>query len=95
LPEVRLAGYGREAQVRRPPAEDKRVAMDDLLTAEQAAAILQLSPKTIKDWLRAGKLTGCKIGRLWRVKPADLEAFIQASRRWHGGEAQADPRKDR
>jgi excisionase family DNA binding protein len=68
--------------------------MDDLLTAEQAAAILQLSPKTIKDWLRAGKLTGCKIGRLWRVRPADLEAFIQASRRWHAGEAQADPRKD-
>ena len=95
LPEVRLAGYGREAQTRRSPAEEKRAAIDDLLTAEQAAAILQLSPKTIKDWLRAGKLTGCKIGRLWRVRPADLEAFIQASRRWHTGEAQADPRKDR
>jgi excisionase family DNA binding protein len=69
--------------------------MDDLLTVEQAAAILQLSPKTIKDWLRAGKLTGCKIGRFWRVRPADLEAFIQASRRWRGSEAQADPRPDR
>jgi excisionase family DNA binding protein len=46
--------------------------MDDLLTPEQAAAILQVSPKTLKDWLRAGKLTGCKIGRFWRVKAADL-----------------------
>ena len=69
--------------------------MDDLLTAEQAAAILQLSPKTVKDWLRAGKLTGCKIGRFWRVKAADLEAFVQASRRWCGGEEPADSRKDR
>jgi excisionase family DNA binding protein len=69
--------------------------MDELLTAEQAAAILQLSPKTIKDWLRAGKLPGCKIGRLWRVKPEDLEAFIQASHRWHGREEPADPRNDR
>ena len=69
--------------------------MDDLLTAEQAAAILQLSPKTVKDWLRAGKLTGCKIGRFWRIKPADLEAFIQASRLWRGKEGPADPRKDR
>jgi excisionase family DNA binding protein len=54
--------------------------MDELLTTEQAAAILQLTPKTIKDWLRAGKLTGYKMGRLWRVTEADLEALIQASR---------------
>jgi excisionase family DNA binding protein len=54
--------------------------MDRLFTAEQAAAIFQLSPKTVKDWLRAGKLTGYKIGRVWRVKGADLEAFIRTSR---------------
>jgi excisionase family DNA binding protein len=54
--------------------------MHELLTAKQVAALLQLSPKTVKDWLQAGKLTGCKIGRVWRVKEADLEAFIQASR---------------
>ena len=69
--------------------------MDELLTPEQAAAILQLSPKTIKDWLRAGKLTGCKVGRVWRVKPADLEAFIQASRRLHAREEEANPLKER
>jgi excisionase family DNA binding protein len=50
--------------------------MEELLMAEQVAAILQVSPKTIKDWLRACKLPGCKIGRLWRVKAADLEEFI-------------------
>jgi excisionase family DNA binding protein len=54
--------------------------MDELLTTQQVAAILQLSPKTVKDWLRAGKLTGYKIGRVWRVKEADLEAFIRGSR---------------
>lgn len=37
--------------------------MQELLTVEQAAATLLLSPKTITGWLRAGKLTGCKIGR--------------------------------
>jgi excisionase family DNA binding protein len=60
--------------------------MYELLTAEQAAATLQLSPKTIKDWLRAGKLTGCKIGRRWRVREVDLEAFIQASLMVHVSE---------
>jgi Helix-turn-helix domain len=49
----------------------------------------------MKDWLRAGKLTGCKIGRLWRVKQADLEAFIQASRLLRGREAHAGPLKGR
>jgi excisionase family DNA binding protein len=54
--------------------------MVELFTPEQVAVTLQLSPKTVKGWLRIGKLTGCKIGRVWRVKEADLEAFIQASR---------------
>ena len=69
--------------------------MDDLFTAEQVAAILQLSPKTIKDWLRAGKLPGCKIGRVWRVRKEDLEAFIQGARTWRGSEAPVDPRHAR
>ena len=60
--------------------------MHELLTAEQAAATLQLSPKTLKGWLRAGKLTGCKIGRQWRVREMDLEAFIQASLIMRGSE---------
>jgi excisionase family DNA binding protein len=68
--------------------------MDELFTAEQVATILQLSPKTIKDWLRAGKLLGCKIGRVWRVTPVDLEAFIQASRRWHGSAVPTAPSLD-
>jgi excisionase family DNA binding protein len=68
--------------------------MHDLFTAEQVAAILQLSPKTIKDWLRAGKLPGYKIGRVWRVRQADLETFIQGARAWRGSEAQADPRQE-
>jgi excisionase family DNA binding protein len=36
--------------------------MHALLTVEQAAATLQIRPKTVLGWLREGKLTGCKIG---------------------------------
>ena len=63
--------------------------MRELLTAEQAAAALQLSPKTIKGWLRAGKLTGCKMGHQWRVREVDLETFIQASLMGHVSEPTA------
>lgn len=48
-----------------------------LMTPEQAADRLAVSPKTLRDWLRRGQLRGVKVGRLWRVREADLEAFIQ------------------
>jgi excisionase family DNA binding protein len=51
--------------------------MEDLLTVEQAAAKLQISPKTLKDWLRAGRLKGVRLGKLWRVKERDLEEFVE------------------
>lgn len=50
--------------------------MEDLLTVEQAAAKLQIKPKTLKDWLRAGRIRGVRVGKLWRLKESDLEAFI-------------------
>lgn len=51
-----------------------------LLTPEQAAERLSVSPETIKKWLRAGKLNGVKVSVLWRVREEDLEEFIQIRR---------------
>lgn len=54
--------------------------MEDLLTVEQAAAKLQVTPRTIKNWIRTGRLKGYKAGgRIWRLKESDLEAFLEAS----------------
>ncbi|MCG0278535.1 MAG: helix-turn-helix domain-containing protein [Thermanaeromonas sp.] len=50
--------------------------MDRLLTPEEAAEILAVSPKSIREWLRQGKLKGVKAGRLWRIRERDLEAFL-------------------
>lgn len=50
---------------------------ENLLTPDEAAERLAVSPKTLRDWLRTGALRGVKVGRLWRVRPTDLEAFIQ------------------
>jgi excisionase family DNA binding protein len=48
-----------------------------VFTPEQVAEKLSVSPKTVKDWLRSGKLRGVKVGRLWRVRERDLEAFLE------------------
>lgn len=51
----------------------------DLLTIEEVAAMLKLSPFTVGQYLREGKLPGRKIGRHWRVLRSELEQFIQGS----------------
>jgi len=50
---------------------------EKLLTPEEVAERLVMSPKTIRDWLRKGKLKGVKTGKLWRIRERDLEAFIE------------------
>jgi excisionase family DNA binding protein len=54
--------------------------MDDFLSPEAAAKRLGIKLRTVLDWLRTGKLPAYKFGRQWRIKRADLEAFIEASR---------------
>lgn len=53
---------------------------DPLLTPEQVADRLHISRLTIGNWLRSGKLKGVKVGRLWRVRERDLEAFLEQGR---------------
>lgn len=50
--------------------------MDQLLTPEQVAERLQVQAKTVRAWLNSKALKGVKLGRLWRVKEADLSAFL-------------------
>ena len=55
------------------------MGQDDILTLEQAANRAQVAVKTMREWLRTGKLKGIKAGRLWRVRAHDLERFFEES----------------
>ena len=46
----------------------------DLLTVEETAAMLRVSPETIRRWLRKGELTGADTPAGWRIARADIEA---------------------
>ena len=39
---------------------------------------LAVSPKSIRQWLREGRLKGLRAGKLWRIKVDDLEQFLHA-----------------
>jgi excisionase family DNA binding protein len=50
----------------------------EYLTAEQAAAKLQMHPRTVRRLLAQGKIPGTKIGlRQWRISDAALREYIE------------------
>ena len=52
---------------------------DPLLTAEQAAEYLGVSHWTVRRLIARGELRGVYLGRLLRVRPSDLEAFLSSA----------------
>ncbi|WP_374709331.1 helix-turn-helix domain-containing protein [Desmospora profundinema] len=48
-----------------------------MLTPEEAAERLAVSPNTIRKWLRSGKLQGYKLPNVWRIRESDLNQFIE------------------
>jgi excisionase family DNA binding protein len=51
--------------------------MEKYYTPDQVAEILMVSAKTIREWLKKGRLKGSKLGpRLWRISETDLQKFV-------------------
>ncbi len=56
---------------------------DRLLTLREAAEVLRLSPRTVREYVSRGEIEGRIIGGRWRFRRADLDAFFQnAPREW-------------
>ena len=53
------------------------MAEEKLLTPAQVADRLQIHERTVTRWLRDGYLRGFKLGKEWRIAPADLAAFME------------------
>jgi len=54
--------------------------VERLLSVPEAAALLGCSEAAIRKWLYQRRLRGVRVGRLVRLRLADLEAFVQPSR---------------
>ena len=53
---------------------------EKLLSPEAAAELLDVSPATVRGWLRSGILQGSKVGggKLWRISESAIDEFIKA-----------------
>ncbi len=48
----------------------------EILTADEAASLLQVAPETVIDLLKASELAGRKVGGEWRTTRRALVNFI-------------------
>ena len=51
-------------------------AFEPLLNTVDAAALLQIHPKTLERWAREGRLPAHDLGR-WRFRASELDAWLR------------------
>ena len=57
--------------------EEPTFTFNKILTVPQAAEQLQVSERTVYEWLRDGKLPGRKIGKVWRLSADAINDFLR------------------
>jgi len=62
--------------------------LPELLNVEQVASYLKLHEVTVLNFARRGKLPGFKVGREWRFRADDIQAWITAQRKLQDNFAQ-------
>jgi excisionase family DNA binding protein len=50
---------------------------EKFLTLREAAEVLRLSARTVREYVKRGEIRGKIIGKQWRFRRADLDAFFE------------------
>lgn len=53
-------------------------------TLEELVEVLQVTRRTLYNYVRSGKLKAAKIGKYWRVTEKQLEEFLSATNQGGG-----------
>ena len=54
------------------------MSQDELLTTSQVAEELKIDVKTVRKWINNGELEASDLGREYRVRRRDLDAFLES-----------------
>ena len=55
--------------------------MSRLIDIDELANYLKLKKQTIYNWLSDGKISGIKIGGVWRFRRKEVDAWLRTKRR--------------
>jgi len=61
----------------RQEGSEGRPIGESFLTLREAAEVLRLSTRTVREYLKRGEIKGKLIGKRWRFRRADLDAFFE------------------
>ncbi|MFA5362341.1 MAG: helix-turn-helix domain-containing protein [Candidatus Omnitrophota bacterium] len=62
--------------------------MNRLMNIDELANYLRLQKQTIYNWLNQGKISGIKVGGVWRFDRKDVDDWLRSKRRVSKGERQ-------
>ena len=48
----------------------------DILTPSEVAEVFRVPARTVITLLRKGELKGFKVGKVWRVRRVDMDAYL-------------------
>jgi len=55
--------------------------MSRLIDIDELAEYLKLKKQTIYNWLHQGKISGIKLGGVWRFDRRDIDSWLKTRRR--------------
>ncbi len=67
---------------------------ENFLTTEEVLDYLQVNLRTVYRLIKAGKIPAVRVGRQWRFRKRDIDAWLESSRPTSGGILSADERND-
>jgi excisionase family DNA binding protein len=58
--------------------------MEPLIDSNEAAKLLRIHPKTLQQMARDHKLPAIRIGKFWRFRTSELDAWLRSAVNWPG-----------
>jgi excisionase family DNA binding protein len=59
-----------------PTEENGRSPLNDILTLEEVASYLRLTPQTIYKWAQEKRIPGAKLGKEWRFRKSIIDRWL-------------------
>lgn len=59
--------------------------MPRLINIDELADYLRLQKQTIYNWLSQGKISGIKVGGVWRFDRKEIDDWLKSRRRFSSG----------
>lgn len=69
---------------------ENRISFEPLLDDEQAAELLGIHPETLQRLARVGEIPAHRVGRFWRYRASELDAWLREPMNSSGGIVQSN-----